>query len=356
MKYRLCFSPSRRFITFVSAFCCIVGCPMVFSQALTPEQLEKILQELKAIESTVDGKRISSRTNAVTAFQRAAASDKAALELYLDCYKVVHFDRQDAGHSDFRDWKEKNEEHVKDRGNIAALRIQLQYLVLTLRAAENVSMKTLVPELEAFASNVVASLDAMRQEGGSASSGNKSGGRAQGGRPTHGGGSGGGGAAGAGGGNGLKVLKQGVNNSVFAEAYELDKTLNVSNWVMSPANIGGIYEKTILPYFQASDPSNLPAAWDRRINLERAMAAATSTDNPTAFKMFESEDMPQLRFQKSCDLFRFVSQQQGALAILALLKENPAHSKAGEWLSEFRNLIAEAARPPATPAPAATNP
>lgn len=322
----------------------------LFGQALTPDQIEKILQELKQISTQVEGSRLSSRTSAVAAFQKAVTSDKATLELYLACYKEVRFDRQDARSSDFRGWRERNEDLVKDPGTLAALRLQLQYLILTLRAAENVPFKTLIPELESFAANVVANAELLSGAGPATSS---SSGRGQSRNQGHGGNQGGGGGAGKTE-DGWKRLRESITSTVFAEAYGLDKSLKLANWSLTPGNFVSIYEKSVFPYYQHADPTQLAAAWDRRVKLEADYMSSTLADNPTALEVYKTETLPELQYEKARDVFKYASQQQGALAILNLLKTSSAHPKASDWISELTGLLKDAATPqPASAAPAA---
>lgn len=353
LRFRL--FESRLAVVALAIFGSVSSGSLLFGQALTPDQIEKILQELKQISTQVDGNRLTSRTSAVAAFQKAVTSDKATLELYMACYKEVRFDRQDARSSDFRGWKERNEDLGRDPGSMAALRLQLQYLILTLRAAENIPLKTLVPELEAFAANVVANAELLRGSGSApASSSSRNQSRGQG----HGGNGGGGG--GGGGGkteDGWKRLRESVTNTVFAEAYGLDKTLKVANWSLTPGNIVSIYEKTVFPYYQHADVAQLAAAWDRRIKLEADLMGATLADNPTGLEVFKNEGLPELQFAKARDVFKYASQQQGALAILNLLKACSSHPKASDWVLEFTGLLKEAATPaPSTGAPTTPSP
>lgn len=304
----------RPFLSVLPLLACLPSSPSAFAQALTPEQFEKIQQELNRIEGVVEEKRISSRSSAVSAFQKGAASDKAALDLYFECFKEVRFDRQDARSSDYRDWREKNEERVKEKENLAALRLQLQYLVLTLRAAEGVSRETLIPELESFAASIVANANEFEE--------------------------------------GLKRLREPVNATVFAQAYGLDKSLKVDNWSFNPGNFDSIYNQSVLPFYRESQPEALAAAWDRKIKLETDFVMATSEKNPSALETFKTETLPQLQFQKGRDMFAFCSQQQGALTMINLLKNHPDHPRAGDWLQEFRELLVQAMIPaPAAPAP-----
>ncbi len=269
---------------------------------LTSEQLSKILKELESIEQVVEGKRLSTRSSAVEKFRSASSSDKAAYDFYLDCIKMLRFDERDARFSEFRDWRDKNEARLKQPGTMMAMRLQLQYLVMTLRVAEGVERELIIPELEKFVAGIVANADALEADG-------------------------------------LKTLREGVNRTVFAEAYELNQSLQVSGWSFAPGDVGGVYQSTIFPFYRAERPELLSAAWDRRIDLEKRMTSLTREDDPIALKKFEEERLPRLYWDKAVDVFGSASQQEGAIAMIQLLRGNPDHPDAAKWLSNFKSLL-----------------
>lgn len=271
-------------------------------EGLTEEQLEKILAELDSIEAVVEGKRMSTRSSAVEMFRNASASDKAAYEFYMACIKEIQFDRRDARYSEFRDWRDRNEEKLKDKGNVAALRLQLQYLVMTLRVAEGVERELIVPELEKFVAGIVANAENLE-------------------------------------GAGMRTLRGAVNRTVFAEAYELNQTLRVENWSFTPGNHASVYDETVLPFFREHNPGSLSAAWDRRIGLEKTMTELTQAENVVALEKFQTERLPRMMWAKAVDVYENASQQQGALSMIQLLRSNADHPDATRWLQTFRNLL-----------------
>ncbi len=282
--------------------------PLNAAETLTAEQLQKILAELKSIEEVVEGKRLSTRSSAVEMFRSAASSDKAALEFYLKCVKELRFDRHGARFSEFRDWRDKNENRLKDPATLAAMRLQLQYLVLTLRAAEGVEREILVPELEKFVASIVANYENL--EGG-----------------------------------GLRTLREAVNRTVFAEAYELNQSLQVKNWSYQPGNTASVYENSVFPYFRAEAPAGLSPAWDRRIALEKRITELTREEDTVALEKFEDERLPRLYWAKAADVFQNASQQQGAIAMIQLLRTHADHPDATKWLENLRGLLSAATAP-----------
>lgn len=289
-------------LTCLFAFTGGVITPPLHSEPLTGDEVESILNELATIEEDLKGDRVSIRTNAVRAFEAAAASDKAVYEFYLQCHKTLKFDAKDASFTDFRAWREKNEGRIKSKSNLAALRLQLQYLVLTLKAAEGVKREALIPELESFVANIVAHSEELEDSG-------------------------------------MKTLRESVKTSIFAEAYKLDKSLEVPDWSFEPGKFGDVYEKTIFAYLRAEQPGSLEAAWDRRIELEKRYVLITEEENQFELDKFQTERLPELRWQKATDIYSSYSAKQGAQSMLALLKGNPGNTSLKKWLEEFRALL-----------------
>lgn len=290
-----------------------------FADPLSGEERESILSQLVAIEEGYEGNRVSVRTSAVQTFQAAAASDKAAYEFYLQCHKKLKFDAKDASFSDFRKWRESNEDRLRTKANLMAMRLQLQYLVLSLRAAEGVKMEVIVPELETFVGNIVVHYEDLEQQG-------------------------------------MRTLRQSVDKTIFAEAYQLHKSLEMENWCFSPANFPDVYEKTVFPHIRATDPKGIGAAWDRRISLEKKLFIAREVEDKVAIYEFEKEKLPALYWSKAIDIYKVVSQREGAASMLQLLRANPEHPELKNWMDYFRELLKDEASAGSTQSPAVTRP
>jgi len=173
---------------------------------------------------------------------------------------------------------------------------------LSLRAAEGVKPEVIMPELENFVANIVS--HAKDLESG-----------------------------------GMRTLQDSVKKTIFAEAYKLDKSLEMENWSYSPGNFGSVYEKAIFPYVRGAKPESLAATWDRRISLEKKLLLTTQENNPIALEKFNTERLPQLLWQKAADVYTSFSEQQGANSMLQMIKMNPDHPNIKKWVDEFRALL-----------------
>ncbi len=282
-----------------------VNSASVLADPLSGVEKEGLLLELNTIQEVLDGNRVSLRTSAVATFQAAAANEKAVYEFFLQCHKQLKFDSRDASFSEFRKWRESNEKRMKSKTNLIAMRLQLQYLVLSLRAAEGVKPEVIMPELEIFVANIAS--HAKDLESG-----------------------------------GMRTLQGSVKKTIFAEAYKLDKSLEMENWSYSPGDYGSVYEKAIFPYIRGAKPETLAATWDRRIGLEKRFLLATQENNPIALQKFDTERLPQLLWQKAVDVYKSFSEQQAAKSMLQMVKVNPDHPNIKKWVDEFRALLAGA--------------
>ncbi|MEO0447790.1 MAG: hypothetical protein AAF191_17105 [Verrucomicrobiota bacterium] len=273
------------------------------AQELSPDQIEKILSELERVEEEIDGAHLAGRKSAVDAFRSAAGSDKAAYEFYLACIKELDFDRQGKSFIDFRNWRDRNEGRLKRPSKMLSMRLQLQYLVLTIRAAQAEERESLIPDLEAFVASYVGQVEHLEGDRGA-------------------------------------LQKQSVLDTPFAKLYELNKTIKVGeSWAAAAGNHKEIYEQAVLPYYRAEGPEGLAAVWDRRIKIDTQLAALTTKDNPVAQERFQKETLPGLSWARAKDLFQFVSQTEGGMAMVRLLQSHSTHPKAKDWVGEFRGLL-----------------
>ncbi|MEM9283319.1 MAG: hypothetical protein AAGA96_15970 [Verrucomicrobiota bacterium] len=285
---------------------CILGvatlCPTSSkADSLTGDERGTILLELNDIEDVLDGKQLSVRMSAAQTFQAASASQEAAWEFYLKCHKTLNFDSKDASYSEYRNWRERQEDRVKTEANVAAMRMQLQYLVLSMKAAEAAEIDSIIPELEQFVSTMVANSENLS----------------------------------------MKTMQESVKKTIFAQAYHLDKSLELESWSFSPGNYGEVYQETVFPHFRATAPQELAAAWDRRIALESGLVSRHQAENADALDRYQKDRLPTLHWQKAMDVFAFVSQKEGSSAMLQLVRNHPDHPNIRNWVENFRKLLYE---------------
>ncbi|WP_395718825.1 hypothetical protein [Prosthecobacter sp.] len=311
--------------------------------SLTPGQLDHIMRELEKVEAQIGQGRTSVLSAALAKFKAALASETAAVALYLDCYKLENFERKDLKQTDFMEWRDRNEERLKDDNFTKALLFQLEYLVMTIQAQsidDPKKLGTVVPALQAFlAKEIVAVQETMKHTASGAVQVKDNGG-GKGGRGPRGGGGDLGGASPLAG-----MLRQSVKSTEFSRAFKLDDHLKSKQWEYSPLNIAGIYSNVIFPYYLAEKPEELAAQWDARINAE--MNLRKSGMSETEFNILQAEELPRLQWEKDSYLLTNNINAINALAdMLKIIQNNPSHPDASRWLEEFKNVIKAVMPPP----------
>ena len=304
---------------------------------LSPAQTEHILKELEKVETQIGKGRGSVFGAAMAKFREGMASPAAALGLYLDCYRLEHFERKNLKQADFMDWRNKNEAKLKDEDFRRALWLQLEYLVLTIQAQEVEEAKKMAPivaSLQAFLGKAVTAVQGTTVHSASGAVADKD---AKGGRK-------GGGNVPAG--DILGTLRQSVKDSVFARAYSLEDFLKREDWSYEPLSVRGIYSETVFPYYLAEKPTDLPGQWDARINAEMALRKAIMSE--TEFAEFSKDEGPRLLWEKDNFLVENNVTAVTALAdMLKVIQTYPSHPDAMTWLKEFRELVKKVSEPEA---------
>jgi hypothetical protein len=336
-----------------------VPAPAPAMPVLTAEQTATIMKQLEQLEGVIGKSRTDILGAALTKF-KAALAGKDVLALYLECYKLENFERRDLKTADFLTWKEANEDKLKDKDNIDALTLQLEYLVLTIQAQDITEQKDMGPTvtaLQAFIPKAMAAIQdtvkhtasgALEAKGNVQGSQNRTGTRATGagarqGAPTPKGK--GGGQGNGGGGSGFvvsgsigNVLRQSVKSTEFAKAYLLEDHLTRENWTYSPLDIPDIYENVIFPYYLAVKPTEIGTQWDNRINAELNLRKLTLSE--TEFGLLAKERQPELAWQKAnFMLTNNLNPLQAMADMLKVVRENPTHPRAVEWLKTLRDMV-----------------
>lgn len=309
---------------------------------LTPEQIESIRKKFQAIKEGRNEHVTSRNSNAGQVFSNASQDPRVAMELYLKCVELVDFEKEGRPTEDFKAWKEGFERRFdlepasggfldKNAFN-ESLRLQLQYLALTLRAAQMEEVKDVFPSLVSY----VESLSRMQEV------------------PTD-------------------AMTSPVSTSVFARAYELEQDLDANDgWENVPFNIGGIYEKTILPYLRQEDPGGLINAWDKLIEQQKRLVLTIESAREEELRGlnrdeqirkrseregntrrnnertlmgqydmndFTEEVLPQLEWNKLIDMFKYVDQVMGAKGMLDFIESHKEHKLGQQFMDQFNSVV-----------------
>lgn len=287
--------------------CLLIAPAALRADPLTQADLEELRERLKAIQAGTKLMQDKRFKAAMDAFQSAMQSDDSAMDLYLKCVEQADFIDLEKKGQEFRDWKRDHEAHLKSAEFRQALRHQLRWLSLTMRAAARPEeVKKLAPEAQEALRSIVQNAAQLEGQG--------------------------------------SVLSRSVLETVFARCYKLGD-LPLESWPTSPLQVAAIYDQLILPPLRKPDAiAALGEAWDMRLQTEAAMVEFFSADRRGESKVaeiakFRSTTLPNLQWQKQLDLFRNGDQRGAALRMLAHINDNMTHSNAPTWIEEFQTLV-----------------
>lgn len=284
--------------------------------ALAPADREALLERLEQIREAAESRIDARYRTAISAYRTAMTSDEATYSFYMKCVEKVDFEDQNLRAQEFRDWRRRNDERLKDPAFRRALRYQLRWLVLTLQAAsENADRASLVGTAQEV-------LEGIFQDA-SSFAGHQN------------------------------ILRQPVTGSVFARAYEIEG-VRVEDWVMAPGRVGEIYDRILLPPLRASrNAEALRSGWTRRIQQELiAIEQWPGESNPRGgrigmasamrgpeYDRFMVEEMPRLQWSMEVDVFNHGDPGGAAVRMLAHIERHATHASVREWTAEFEGLL-----------------
>lgn len=282
---------------------------------LTAEQVETITKQLADLEMQIGQLRTQNLGGIIEKLRSACASEAAAAAFHAECEKLVNVDRKDLDREEARRAEERIERMSEQRRNAdpknegdinLALRIQLQFLLLTLEAHETKDRTPLIGRLQSHIQQVVASADKLK-------------------------------------GRAYDILSSPVaseRNPVVA-AYQLQNYLRVPQWPNSAIDFAGMWNATLLPWFKENKPEELAALWDNRILVESTLRKGQLSD--AEFLLWSQNELPSLRWTRAEYLYENSPTPINAMAdMLKLIREFPGHPDSPKWLDAMRERVKQA--------------
>lgn len=297
--------------------------PAAPAEKLTEQQVNNVLSQLKVLEEDILNKRGSNLSSILSKLNAAVGSDQAAMKLYTDCDVLVNVERKEEGKTEARQRAEQMERALErkskggggpatDDGDSAlAIRLGIRYLILTLEAheAKEEDFAKMVPKLQAYITDLVASAPKLH-------------------------------------GRALNMVNRVcADGSPIVDAFQLSRYLSRDGWSNNPTSIGGMYNATIFPIAETESKDKLPDLWDARINAEAAFRKENMSE--PEFLLWGQNELPVLRWQRATELYKKGPSLINAMAdMLKLIKENPNHPEAPNWVSQLRTFVNEASPTP----------
>lgn len=268
---------------------------------------ELLLEKLKEVQDTSDNTVKGRYGVALAAFKKARESAAAAHELYLNCIEKVRFEDELRKASEFREWKKRHKERGDSPAFRLALRHQLNWLVLTLEAAQVEDISTLSTKGVSVLEAIIRDTEDLKGQD--------------------------------------QLLRSNPLSSIFADAYSVG-SIEIGQWPKSPLDIADLYENVILPSLRTPETlDSLRKAWLKRIEhegnlLERSTNEASGDrDRKPAFEKWLVEGRVNLTWSMEVDLFKSGDQRGAALRMLDHLKKNLTHKSAPKWITQFTTLV-----------------
>lgn len=297
--------------------------PAVRADSLSTTDREVLLERLEKIRNSANEKIESRYRIAINAYQAAASSNEAATEFFLKCVEKIEFTDQNRRNADFREWKHKEDDKLKSVGHAAALRLQLRWLILTLRAtSEQADRKQLAGEAAAMLEAIGSDYRSLKPY--------------------------------------QNILSQGVLGSIFAKAYDLGD-VKLEKWPQAPLPVGQVFDQLLMPpHRNLAGLATLKELWNRRIQMEIAMKNESTPENQgesrrigtkdalqsPETKNFRENDLPKLKWQMETDLFKSGDESGAAVRMLQQIESLPTHESARDWTDQLSKLLSP---PQATP-------
>ncbi|MEM7383946.1 MAG: hypothetical protein AAF514_03290 [Verrucomicrobiota bacterium] len=305
-------------------------CPGAFAQEkpLTDKELKDILESLEKIRGQLRERNRTSYDKATKTFQTAAGSPVKAYDFYLRCRKELDFKQKDLREADWRTWRESNVSWLRSSYHMKARQLQLQYLILTIKASMTDDLASLVTPLTSFVDDVTK-LEA----------------------------------------KGYQYLNESINDCHFARAYQLTNILQPAGWSMTPLDIENIFESTIFPILRKKKDPRLPGAWDSLIRSltklaemedisvnkderaerlsNRKRRGGTSRRQSTKkyaskIEEFREEKLPEIRWEMCEDLLAHEFQDTAIRRMLETIKDHSKHRDVNQWMVTLEKALNDA--------------
>jgi hypothetical protein len=358
-------STSLVLLAFVAA--APAAAPLTDAPAPDTAQVLDALAKLKAQNEATIKQRRSSAYDIVKA---AAASGDKAVALWKDAVKATQFDGADDETSKMRQWRDSTGEALNSKEAHAAAKLHMVWLFYTLQHHAGVSRKELLPLVIDYTNQLSAHGQTMENFGESldkqkerAASG-KGGARRDAAEDTA-----------------IKRAQEGLLNTPVSSspvakylgledilprgagqndrmARSVAKLLGAGApkqqddaWPMTPGDLDGIHRSIILPEYRETRDPRILEYWDFVIKRETDGVTKRGVDYEQ--QRFQQIRRPELLWSRAQDLREIGLKNRAILEMLAVIKANPVHPQAKEWIAEVQSLVAPSPGGGAPAAPAA---
>ena len=297
------------FASFCSLFCV---CSMSLAQA-EPEvdyQLVEIKRYVDDYLLEIEQDKQALLLKGLAAVKKAAGDDKDAADIYLECYKALHYSDSSKDQKRYREWKSKNQSTLVRATYKQARQIQAQWILLAMQASFG----------EEAEFNIAAGIQLMRKIFSDEQLMKEQ----------------------------YKLLRAGVFSTPFAKMYGLKLQSNVTT-PKSPVDFDTLYRKMIIK--EAIEDNNIETihnAWRDLLVYEKIVYEMDQKnkkdddDSSNESTSFEAKKLPELKWQYHRDLFKGGEEVDALKAMVQMVKQLKEPELKLKRIKEIQALVTQA--------------
>lgn len=273
-----------------------------------PSDFSDIESFLKQVE-TERKKTLFSETDLLARqWNSCLASDVALVAAYKDAYETVHFEGAKKEQASIKAWEEKSKGMFRDDDFLAALRLHVRYLVITLvkrSGDDEAAMKMTMEWINAFPKDG----ERFRKV------------------------------------SGLEILRKGLADSPFVKTSGAPRfVLGIPSWHAGDlGNLGEVHRVNVIGWLRSKSDPRLLAEWDTNLRMEEELAIREGL--AARREEFGRNRRPWLMLQAGKDLVFVGQRRQGVDLMVRALRESPRSDYYDAIVAEVRRVIAEARQP-----------
>lgn len=285
-----------------------------FAQQTDP-LLQDILKKLEAIKSSQDALRIADIRAAVQKVEAGASSGGAASAFYEDAIKATQYAGKKDDAKNYEEWRKREMLGNRSAAMQEAIRLNLRYIALAIKWNGPENKQALLPELRSYIQALLQAENTFRRTPPLSEAGKK-------------------------------LMTDPITGNLFVAWLKLESLLpSPAIWEPSPANLGGIYEKTLRPMLRNTKNQELIDTWAKQIQVETERA--TNQQLALGIDNFNRVQRPRLVWQQAEDMVLIGENKQGYLQMLMVIQTNPKHADQSKWINRLEELIAKDVPAPA---------
>lgn len=317
-----------------------------------PVDAGQLLQSLKQIREINATGIKSRRSHAYSQVSAAAQSAEKAVALWKDAVKAVQFEGAKNEGAAMQNWREGEGDALGSKLCSNAVKLHLQWLVLSFQHAGGTEVKQLLPQIieytkqiqqdEAAAEHLDDQLKREHERGGPHQKQNIEDAAE---KRMH-----------------DRVMRTSILESPIARWLQIGEHFGQqkgkqkdesAGWEMIPGNLDGIYQSILLPHFRAAKDMRLLEYWELAIRRETDRAAERRLDIEQ--REWTQVKRPALLWARSQDALLLGLRNRAISEMFSVLKTFPHHPEAKTWVALLEETIKTpaSASSPTTPEPVA---